>query len=226
MCGRFTLTITLDELYEIFRAEDYGNFDPASYKPRYNVAPTQMVPAIIGSDTGRRLGQLKWGLIPSWSKVEGIGMKTINARAETVAEKPAFRTPFLRKRCLVLADGFYEWKKAGSSKQPYRIVTTDRPAFAMAGLYDTWINPQGDKVSSCTIITTTPNSLMADIHDRMPVILTPDNEGVWLDKGNQDIELLKSLLVPYDAAKMRAYKVSSAVGNVRNSGPELIEQLA
>lgn len=225
MCGRYTITISLDELYEIFMVDAVGGYNPSVYKPRYNVAPTQMVPAIIGHEGKRKLGELRWGLIPAWAKDEKIGYQTINAKAETVADKPAFRTSFQRKRCLIPADGFYEWKKSGAAKQPYRILMKDRPAFAMAGLYDTWTTPEGNKISSCTIITTTPNELMVDIHDRMPVILRLEDEAAWLDRSNQDVGLLKSMLKPYDAAKMRAYPVSSAVGNVKNNGPELITQM-
>ncbi|MCL6458579.1 MAG: SOS response-associated peptidase [Gorillibacterium sp.] len=227
MCGRFTITISLDELYEMFRLEDIGVYVNTPFPPRYNVAPTQMVPAIIGNMEGKRkLGELRWGLIPSWAKDEKIGYQMINAKAETVAEKPAFKASFVRKRCMIPVDGFYEWKKSGTTKQPYRIVMKDRPAFGLAGLYDTWTNPAGLKVSSCTIITTTPNELMANMHDRMPVILRRADESAWLDRTNQDIVLLKAMLQPYDATAMRAYKVSSAVGNVKNDSPELIEQLA
>jgi len=226
MCGRYTIAISLDELYEMFRLESFGSYEHTPFKPRYNVAPTQMVPAIIGHDGKRRLGELRWGLIPSWAKDAKIGYQTINAKAETVAQKPAFRHSFLRKRCLIPADGFYEWQKSDGSKQPYRIVLKDRAAFAMAGLYDTWTDPEGNKLSSCTIITTTPNSLMAGIHDRMPVILRPEDEEIWLDRSCQEETLLKGLLVPYPATAMKAYKVSSAVGNVRNDSPQLIEESA
>lgn len=227
MCGRYTIAISLDELYEMFRLESFGSYEHTPFKPRYNVAPTQMVPAIIAHNDKRRLGELRWGLIPSWAKDAKIGYQTINAKAETVTDKPAFRQSFQRKRCLIPADGFYEWQKLGESKQPYRIVLKDRAAFGMAGLYDTWVDPAtGNKLSSCTIITTTPNRLMADIHNRMPVILRPEDEDLWLDRSCQDEASLKRLLIPYSADAMRAYKVSAAVGNVRNDSPELIEETA
>lgn len=224
MCGRYTITVTLEELMEIFDLEDATGIGP--YRPRYNIAPTQMVPAIIAHEGRNRIGELRWGLIPQWAKDDKVGFQTINAKAETIIEKPAFRTPFMRKRCLIPADGFFEWKKDGSAKQPYRIVLKDRKLFAMAGLYDTWINPDGQKISSCTIITTTPNELMADIHNRMPVILRREDEAAWLDRANQDTEQLLSLLKPYASDLMKAYRVSSAVGNVRNDSPELIKQEA
>ncbi|WP_343049835.1 SOS response-associated peptidase [Paenibacillus phytohabitans] len=180
---------------------------------------------MIASDEGKRLGELRWGLVPFWAKDDKIGSRMINARAKTVAEKPAFKRLLKSKRCIIPADGFYEWKKDGTSKQPYRILMTDGSIFSFAGLYDTWEDPEGKKVSTCTIITTTPNSLMADIHDRMPVILRPEDEADWLGRDNDDVESLLKLLKPYDAAKMRAYKVPSAVGNVRNNSKELLEDI-
>jgi putative SOS response-associated peptidase YedK len=223
MCGRYTIIVTLEELLEIFAAEDATGMTP--FMPRYNIAPTQMVPAVIGHEGRNRLGELRWGLIPSWAKDEKIGFQTMNAKAETIMEKPAFKLSFQRKRCIIPADGFYEWQKNGSTKQPYRIVPVDKPVFAFAGLYDSWTAPDGSKISSCTIITTTPNTLMADIHNRMPVILRREDEAAWLDRTNQDQPYLQSLLVPCDSSAMRAYPVSSAVGNVRNTGPELIEKI-
>ncbi|MBB6732682.1 SOS response-associated peptidase [Cohnella zeiphila] len=222
MCGRYTITISLDELMTLY---EIGESSVSPMLPRYNIAPTQLVPAIINDGQRNKLGELRWGLIPSWSKDGKGGFKMINARAETIGEKPAFKSLLSRKRCIIPADGFYEWKKSGSDKQPYRIVPRDGGLFSFAGLYDTWVNPDsGDRLSTCTIITTKPNELMEDIHDRMPVILTRDNTDVWLDKGNQDKDLLLSLLRPYEAEKMRAYKVDKAVGNVRNHSPELIAE--
>lgn len=197
----------------------------ATLKPNYNVAPMHNVPAVIASDEGKRLGELRWGLVPFWAKDDKIGSKMINARAETVSEKPAFKRLLKSKRCIIPADGFYEWKKDGTSKQPYRILMSDGSLFSFAGLYDTWEDPEGKKLSTCTIITTTPNSLMEDIHDRMPVILRPEDEADWLGRDNDDVESLLKLLKPYDAAKMRAYKVPSAVGNVRNNSKELLEDI-
>ncbi|WP_342424837.1 SOS response-associated peptidase [Paenibacillus sp. FSL E2-0178] len=222
MCGRFTITVTLEELITHYLIDDSKL---ATLKPNYNVAPMHNVPAVIASVAGKRLGELRWGLIPFWAKDEKIGSKMINARAETVAEKPAFKRLLKTKRCIIPADGFYEWKKDGTSKQPYRILMSDGSLFSFAGLYDTWEDPEGKKLSTCTIITTTPNSLMDDIHDRMPVILRPEDEADWLGRDNDDVESLLKLLKPYDAAKMRAYKVPSAVGNVRNNSKELLEDI-
>ncbi|MEK3683679.1 SOS response-associated peptidase [Paenibacillus sp. FSL R10-2736] len=222
MCGRFTITVTLEELITHYLIDDSKL---ATLKPNYNVAPMHNVPAVIASDEGKRLGELRWGLVPFWAKDDKIGSKMINARAETVAEKPAFKRLLKTKRCIIPADGFYEWKKDGTSKQPYRILMSDGSLFSFAGLYDTWEDPEGKKLSTCTIITTTPNSLMEDIHDRMPVILRPEDEADWLGRDNDDLESLLKLLKPYDAAKMRAYKVPSAVGNVRNNSKELLEDI-
>ncbi|AIQ60166.1 SOS response-associated peptidase [Paenibacillus borealis] len=222
MCGRFTITVSLEELITHYLIDDSKI---AVLKPNYNVAPMHNIPAVIASDEGKRLGELRWGLVPFWAKDDKIGSKMINARAETVAEKPAFKRLLKSKRCIIPADGFYEWKKDGTSKQPYRILMTDGSIFSFAGLYDTWEDPEGKKVSTCTIITTTPNSLMADIHDRMPVILRPEDEADWLGRDNDDVESLLKLQKPYDAAKMRAYKVPSAVGNVRNNSKELLEDI-
>lgn len=223
MCGRYTITVTIDELLLHYNID--GPPIPF-HTPRYNVAPGQMTPAIINDGKQNRIGPLKWGLIPSWAKDEKMGFKMINARAETVMEKPAYRASFKSKRCIIPADGFYEWKVIGTAKQPMRIMLKSRNIFSMAGLYDTWISPDGQKISTCTIITTTPNSLMLDIHDRMPVILRPEDEALWLDRDNQDVDLLQSLLVPYDAAEMQAYPVSSQVGNVKNDSSELIEEIS
>ncbi|MEF3301698.1 SOS response-associated peptidase [Paenibacillus sp. GYB003] len=225
MCGRYTITISIEELLLRFHID--GEFT-LYHRPRYNVAPGQLIPAVIHDGRRNRIGELRWGLVPSWAKDESGAAKMINARAETVAEKPAYRLPFERKRCLVPADGFYEWKKTngGKSKQPMRITRKDEAPFAMAGLYDTWTAPDGRKVSTCTIITTTPNRLMADIHDRMPVILRPEHEAVWLDRGTRDAALLLDMLKPFPAELMRAYPVAPGVGNVNNDGPELVREVA
>jgi putative SOS response-associated peptidase YedK len=198
------------------------------HQPRYNVAPGQLVPAIISDGQRSRIGELKWGLVPSWAKEPGIGSGMINARAETVAEKPAFKIPLMRKRCLIPADGFYEWKKKqdGKGKQPMRILMRDEALFAMAGLYEIWMTPEGQKLSTCTIVTTAPNRLMADIHDRMPAILQPEDEALWLDRSVNDPERLLPLLRPYPAERMKAYPVGSGVGNVANDGADCIREIA
>jgi putative SOS response-associated peptidase YedK len=222
MCGRFTITVTLEELITHYLIDDSKI---AVLKPNYNVAPMHNIPAVITSDEGKRLGELRWGLVPFWAKDEKIGNKMINARAETIAEKPAFKRLLKSKRCLIPSDGFYEWRKEGPSKQPMRILMKDGGIYSFAGLYDTWEDPEGNKLSTCTIITTTPNSLMADIHYRMPVILRPEDEADWLGRDNNDVESLLKLLKPYDASKMKAYKVPATVGNVRNNSKELLEDI-
>jgi putative SOS response-associated peptidase YedK len=221
MCGRYTIVVTIDELMMHYMIEVPTN---RYHTPRYNVAPGQLVMAIINDGEKNRLGELKWGLIPSWAQDEKISYKMINARADTVTEKPAFRNSFQRKRCLIPADGFYEWKKIGTDKQPMRILLKDKGIFSMAGLYDTWTATDGRKISTCTIITTTPNELMADIHDRMPVILRLEDEKIWLDK-EQKVADLQELLRPFPAEEMIAYPVSKAVGNVKNDSKECIAAL-
>lgn len=197
--------------------------DYIDYRPRYNIAPTQQVFAIIHDGTKRRAGTLRWGLIPHWAKELGIGSNMINARSETLLDKPAFRVPFLRKRCLIPADGFYEWQKHGNGqKTPFRITLKDRGLFSFAGLYDTWMSPEGEKISSCTIVTTQPNALMSPIHNRMPVILSAEQEQLWLDRTIQRPEDILPLLTPYPENQMYAYPVTREVGKVTNDSIELI----
>jgi putative SOS response-associated peptidase YedK len=219
MCGRYTIVITIDELMRHYMIEIPTN---RYHTPRYNVAPGQMVMAVISDGEKNRLGELKWGLIPSWAKDEKIGYKMINARDETVDKLPSYRMPFRSKRCLIPADGFYEWRK--SDKQPFRITLKSEQIFSMAGLYDTWIAPDGTKISSCTIITTDPNELMSDIHDRMPMILSRDDEQKWLDR-NQTVEDLKKMLKPFPMEEMKAYPVSKIVGNARNDHADCIVEV-
>jgi putative SOS response-associated peptidase YedK len=223
MCGRYTLTVTLEELMLRYLIDPAF---PPFHRPKYNVAPGQMVLAVISDGERNRMGELRWGLVPHWAKDESAGFKMINARAETVASKPAYRIPFERKRCLIPADGFYEWKKGpdGKTKQPMRIILKDESVFSMAGLYDTWTAPDGRKISTCTIITTKPNRLMEEIHDRMPVILRKEQEAAWLDRNNRDLTGLLEMLAPYPAEQMDAYPVSPAVGNVKNDSPENIKK--
>ncbi|MEK3920646.1 SOS response-associated peptidase [Paenibacillus sp. FSL K6-2393] len=222
MCGRFTITDPLDAIMDRYYASINDGFE---YKPNYNVAPMQHIPTIIGSKNGNRLGSLRWGLVPVWAKDDKIGNKMINARAETLAEKPAFKRLISSKRCIIPTNGFYEWKKEGSAKQPMRILMKDDRLFSLAGLYDTWTDPDGNKLSTCTIITTQPNNLMEDIHNRMPVILRPDDEAEWLGRDNEDLESLLSLLKPYQASEMRAYEVPKDVGNVHNNSEDLIKEI-
>lgn len=222
MCGRFTITDPIDAIMDRYYASIADGFE---YKPNYNAAPIQFIPTIIGSKDGNRLGSLRWGLVPSWAKDDKIGNKMINARAETLAEKLSFKRLISSKRCIIPTNGFYEWKKEGAAKRPMRILMKDDRLFSLAGLYDTWTDPDGNKLSTCTIITTEPNSLMENIHNRMPVILRPEDEAEWLGRDNDDVQSLLGLLKPYQASEMRAYEVPKEVGNVRNNSVELLEEL-
>lgn len=221
MCGRYTILVTMEELMLLYLSELSGEL-PEMPMPMYNAAPGQMIPAVINDGKRNRFGQLRWGLLPSWATDERSANKPINARAETLMEKASFKHLIARKRAIIPADGFYEWKKTDDGKQPMRIGMRDGSVFSMAALYDTWVGPDGRKISTCVIITTEANELVSDIHDRMPVILRPEDCAFWLDRNNTDIRGLLNLLVPYDAGKMRAYPVSPAVGSVKNDGPELI----
>ena len=219
MCGRFTLTVDPAELQEQF--ENY-NFPP-KYAPRFNVAPTQPVLA-IPNDGENTADFFVWGLIPMWAKDPGIGSRLINARGETLAEKPAFRGSLKYKRCLILADGFYEWKSAEArkSKTPYFIHMKDHKPFAFAGLWDSWNSPDGSLVKSCTIITTEPNELVSIIHNRMPVILHPRDYAKWLDTSPQTPDQLKPLIKPFPTEEMTAYPVSTLVNKTENDTAQLV----
>jgi len=192
--------------------------------PRYNVAPTQQVAAIrLNPETGtRQLSMFRWGLVPSWADDPKIGYGMINARAESVAMKPAYRSAFKKGRCLVIADGFYEWKKAGAKKQPYLIQLRDNEPFAFAGLAEHW-HLGDDTIDSCTIITTEPNELMEGIHDRMPVILPSEDYDLWLDPDFHGQGKLLEMLMPYPAEEMKAFPVSTVVNNPRNESRECVE---
>ena len=221
MCGRFTLTIDPASLQE-----NFGDYSfPATFAPRFNIAPSQPILA-IPNDGAHRADFFVWGLIPSWAKDPAMGNRMINARAETLAEKPSFRGAFKYKRCLILADGFYEWKAPDSpgskAKTPYYIQMEDRQPFAFAGLWDNWDSPDGSTVRSCTIITTEPNELMAKLHNRMPVILKPADYATWLDPAPRTPDGLSPLLLPYPAAEMAAYPVSTLVNSPANDRPELV----
>jgi len=212
MCGRFTLHTSAGELVKVFQMIK----PPTNLADRWNVAPTQQVLAVRQSDEGREPVSVRWGLIPSWAKEAKIGNSLINARAETITEKPSFRTAFKRRRCLVIADGFYEWSKFEEVKIPYLITLKDRFPFAFAGLWEKWKDTTGDWIESTTIITTNPNSLVASIHDRMPVILPNVRYDEWLDVGIQEVKQLKQLLMPYPPEEMEFEKVSLVINNVRN----------
>ena len=190
-------------------------------KSAYNVAPTQDVLTVVGGDT-RQGVLMRWGLIPYWAKDTSLGNRMINARAETVAEKPAFRDALRKKRCLILADGFYEWQRTRSAKRPMRAVMRSGEPFAFAGLWSTWRGTKGNRISSCSIITTVANDLLRPIHDRMPVILPKGQEEFWLDINVEDSDALTSVLTPYPAQAMEMYEVSTLVNSTGNDGPEVI----
>lgn len=213
MCGRFSLTANEAELNLRFELEG----GEAPYVPRYNGAPTQLL-AVITGESPHRLSYHRWGLIPPWAKDISIGNKMINARAETITEKASFRTPLFSRRCLVPADGFYEWQQ-DAGKQPYRIFVKSNTLFAMAGLWERWKSPEGEMVESFNIITTEANEFMKPIHNRMPVILKRADEKTWLE--SKDSAEILSLLRPYAAGDMDAYPVSKLVNSPRNEGPEV-----
>jgi len=219
MCGRFTLIIPVDELQQSF---PWLLVHP-ELLPRYNIAPTQLV--AVAPNTGEnRIELFRWGLIPSWAKDPKIGARMINARSETLAEKPSFRAAYRQRRCLVLADGFYEWRKepGRKTKTPFYLQLKSGEPFAFAGLWEVWQAPDGLAVPSCTIITTRPNALVAPIHNRMPVILRPEAYQQWLDPAEQPPAQLQPLLQPYPAEEMTAYPVSRLVNNPRNDLPDCI----
>lgn len=218
MCGRFTLTADAETLQNTFDLDTV----PQDLGARYNIAPTQPVAVVLNQDGSRQLDAFHWGLIPFWTKDTSKSKPMINARSETVAEKPSFKRPFRNQRCLVLADGFYEWQKTPQGKAPTYIHLADNRPFAFAGLWDRWQKGEEDPIYSCTIITTTPNSLMEAIHNRMPVILTPEAIDIWLDSSQQNPEVLLPLLKPYPADQMKAYAVSRLVNAPVNDRPECI----
>jgi putative SOS response-associated peptidase YedK len=217
MCGRYRLSRRKQLIQEYFDTSE-----EVDWEPRYNIAPSQRV-GIIRQDRAkpeRRFSLARWGLIPYWAKDSSIGYKLINARSETVTSKPAFREAFERRRCLIPADGFYEWKREGQTKQPFHFGLQDDSLFAFAGLWDRWKDASGQMVESCSILTTTPNSLLADVHNQMPVILSPEHYDLWLDPGFKRTEAFKEMLSPFDATLMKRYPVSSRVSFVKNDDPE------
>jgi putative SOS response-associated peptidase YedK len=228
MCGRFTLTTSIPVLAEWFLFPE-----AAPQPPRYNIAPTQAVAAVrvpaAGGESGgkgpRELCFLRWGLVPSWADDPAIGNRLINARAETAAEKPSFRSAFRHRRCLIPADGFYEWQKLTGRKQPYYFHMRDGRPFAFAGLWEHW--QDGDQtLETCTILTTAANDVLRPVHERMPVILGPEDYDRWLDPAVRQPELLQPLLRPFPAEAMAAYPVSMVVNNPRNDTPKCVEPAA
>ena len=205
-------------------ARHFGLEEDIELEPRYNIAPTQVVAIVRNEESGgrRELRLVKWGLIPFWSKDPKIASRLINARAESVAEKPAFRAAFESRRCLVPADGFYEWKKTGSKKEPYLFGLAGGRPFAFAGLWEHWKAPEGVIVESCTVITTDAHDLLMPIHDRMPVILKPEDYDLWLDPQARSPEELKALLKPFQATDMKGYRVSDKVNKADHEGSDLV----
>lgn len=223
MCGRFALLTPGHDLLTQFDVTETP-VDVSMIGPRYNIAPTQPVVVVRQSSDQRELTFLQWGLIPSWAKDHKIGSRLINARSETVAEKPSFRAAFKRRRCLILADGFYEWQKINGKKQPTFIHMADRNPFALAGLWETWQSPDGGILETCTILTTSPNELMEPIHNRMPVILEPEDYNTWLIPGDQPNTALH-LLRPFPSEKMATYPVSTWVNSPAHDDAQCIAPL-
>ncbi|MFP5255598.1 MAG: SOS response-associated peptidase [Acidimicrobiia bacterium] len=228
MCGRFVSATPPDQVAAYFGTEA----PEALLEASYNVAPTNDVYAVLADGSTRHLDAFHWGLVPLWAKDPKIGSKMINARAETLADKSAYKSAFKRRRCLIPADGFYEWRKdphasPRAKKQPFFIHRPDGEPYAFAGLWEVWRGPERDQepLRSCTIITTAPNDVMATIHDRMPVILPASAWDTWLDRDNDDLDLLGKLLVPADPALTVMHPVSTQVNNVRNKGPELVAEI-
>ncbi len=221
MCGRFTLRYPPAQIALALQI-----FTDASFAPRYNIAPSQQVFCLVDTGAGKRACvEKRWGLVPRWAKDPVVGNSMINARAETLAQKPAYRGALQQRRCLIPADGFFEWQKQGRVKQPYFIRLRNDESFALAGLYEQW-NRDGQTIDSCTIITTEPNALMAPIHQRMPVILPSSAYEAWLDPQLNTVDSLQSLLCPYQADEMLAYPVGKAVGSPAHDAADCIEPIA
>ncbi|MBD1804571.1 SOS response-associated peptidase [Microcoleus sp. FACHB-SPT15] len=224
MCGRYTQSKSAEIITRAFQLDNVSDIEP-----RYNIAPTQSVLTVLqpSASANRQGKMLHWGLIPSWAKDRKMASKLINARAETVAEKPAFRSAFRKRRCLVVADGFYEWQQQENKKQkqPFYFRLSDGEPFAFAGLWEQWQDATGEEIESCTVLTTEANDLMRPIHNRMPVILEPKNYDLWLDAEATKPELLQLLLHPYPTEEMTAYPVSTAVNKPTNDSAECINSI-
>ena len=222
MCGRYTLKTDGSRVAALFEL-----YNEPELEARYNIAPTQQIPVALeeSSTDGRTLEMMHWGLIPSWAKDPSIGNRMINARAETVSEKPSYRSAFERQRCLTIADGFYEWKKTADGKQPYYLRLKSGDPFGFAGLWESWrgAEPGGEELRSATIITTEPNEVAREVHNRMPVILPPELYDAWLEPDNDDREELLSMLTSYPAEEMEAYPVSKRVNRPANDEPSVLE---
>jgi putative SOS response-associated peptidase YedK len=225
MCGRARLSSDVSEIkirFTISPTRPTPNFAPS-----WNVAPTDPLPVVGFNPKAqeRGLDVMRWGLVPFWAKDIKVGFANINAKAEGIETKPAFREAFRQRRCLVPVDNFYEWKKTGTGKQPYAIALADRQIMALAGLWETWRSPAGERIRSFAIVTTTPNELSAELHNRMPVVLAPQAWPAWLGEEPADLSQLRALLAPYPSDEMIAWPVSARVGNVKNNDPTLIERI-
>lgn len=222
MCGRFTLNTSAKIIAEFFKLSEVPEL-----KPRYNIAPTQSIATVtVSPETIQRQFQfMRWGLIPSWAKDMKIGSKTINARSETVAEKPAFRSAIKHRRCLIIADGFYEWQPQGKKKQPYYFTMANGEPFAFAGLWENWTSPEGENIVSCSIITTAANETVQPVHDRMPVILPSGDWEQWLDPSINTSGQVLPLLKPYTSDAMKANAVSAIVNSPAREGIECIQAI-
>lgn len=220
MCGRFSLSTDTGKVAKAFQLDDVPLF-----RPRYNIAPSEPIPCVsVARESGQRtFGHRQWGLVPIWAKDPSIGYRMINARSETVAEKPVYRHAFKRRRCLVIADGFYEWQKMGKRKQPHFIHLKSKDPFGFAGLYEHWQDQNGNELDTCSILTCPANELMVTLHDRMPVILSSDHHDVWLDPQNQDTDMLVSLLRPYPAEQMVEHAVSTFVNRPSNDDARCVQ---
>jgi len=218
MCGRYRLGRGREAFVKYFGTDA----DDLEWSPRFNIAPMQNVPTVRqhGTEPKRSLSSMRWGLIPRWAADASIGAKLINARSETVAEKPSFRACLRERRCLIPADGFYEWKREPKSKQPYCFTLTDDSPFAFAGIWDRWRGGDGKTLETCSILTTGPNSLVSDIHDRMPVILSPDEYDLWLDPGFKNVEGIVEMMRPFSASAMKKYPVNARVNDAANDDAE------
>ncbi len=227
MCGRYTLTADANTIQTTFDLDADSSPALKDLTPRYNIAPSQPIAAVVADSGGaRHLEFFRWGLIPSWAKDPKVGYKMINARAEGLAEKPSFRAALKKRRCLILADGFYEWKRAGKSKVPMYMQLKSGEPFAFAGLYEFWKPADSETlVKSCTIITTEPNALTEKIHDRMPVILKSNTYDRWLEPGDVPAEKLLPLLKPYAASQMKATQVSTLVNNAQIESPDCVRSI-
>jgi putative SOS response-associated peptidase YedK len=221
MCGRFAQRTDPKKLARAFQVNEAPEIET-----RYNIAPTQEILSVTESEGGREMRFFKWGLIPSWAKDVSIGARLINARAETVEEKPSFREAFKKRRCIIPADGFYEWQRTGGRKQPFFFQMRDESPFGFAGLWERWKGEGEEVIESCTILTTEANEVLKEVHDRMPVILHPEDYELWLDDDVRKRELIRGLLRPYLSSEMTSYPVATAINSPHNQGPSLIERVA